>query len=416
MKQNSELDDIFARFHKPEIPIFKDRDSLHATYIPESLPHREKEIQNIANILGPIMRGQVPSNTFLYGKPGAGKTAVIKFIISYLKDKAEGVGVSFSYAYFNCQMIDTSYRLYAALCKHLGASVPSTGLPTTDIFEIFKAKLEEKKIHLSIILDEIDLLAKKSKASESLYTLTRLNSDLVNSKISIIGITNNVAFKESIDPRVRSTLMEQEIVFPPYTASQLSDILRERSVQGFVEGVVDPSAIARAAALAASEHGDARRALDLLRVAGEIAERNQEHTVNSVHVKEALSKIELDTVAEITFSLPIHSKAVLLSIVKLDIFRQNAKKSDASMIDTGKIFNTYDKTCHEIGMNTLTMRRMGDLLQELDLLGLIRANVISKGRYGRTRVIELAVTRIEILRVLEKENRLFDFLPERELW
>ncbi|MCY3412326.1 MAG: orc1/cdc6 family replication initiation protein [Candidatus Heimdallarchaeota archaeon] len=410
-----DLDDIFNRFHAPETPIFKDRDSLLSTHVPDHLPHRDEEIAGLANVLGPIMRDQTPSNAFLYGKPGAGKTVVVKYVITYLKGKATEVGVNYDYAFLNCQHVDTEYRLWATLCSKIGEDVPTTGLPTKDVFDVFVSTLEKQAINLTIVLDEIDLLVKK--APDSLYTLTRINGDLKNSAISLIGITNTISFKESIDARIRSTLTEQELIFSPYTANQLQDILKERVKEGFEHGVVDQSAINLSAALAASEHGDARRALDLLRVAGEIAERNQDAKITNLHVNDAQSVIERDTVAEVLIGLPIHSKTVLLAVIKLDYYRKAQKNPDKDeyMISTGKIYEAYLALCDALGMKPVTQRRVGDLINELDLLGMIRANVISKGRYGRTRIIELAVQRAEIVKTLKKEPRMLEMVNDIQI-
>ncbi|MFV2015272.1 MAG: Cdc6/Cdc18 family protein, partial [Candidatus Heimdallarchaeota archaeon] len=279
------LDEIFDRFHSPSKQIFKDRDTLRATYVPENLPHRDKEIKALAVILGPIVAGGTPSNAFLYGKPGGGKTVVTKYVINHLHTKADSLDINFEFAFINCQMVDTAYRVYAALCDAVGVDVPITGLATDKIFNIFCVELDKKERKLTIVLDEIDLLMKKD--TKTLYSLTRMNSDLKNSKVSLIGITNNVNFKETVDPRIKSTLTEQEIVFAPYTATQLKDILLERAELGFEGSVVDVAAIEKASALAASEHGDARRALDLIRVAGEVAEANQDAKVLVEHVNKA---------------------------------------------------------------------------------------------------------------------------------
>ncbi|MHA2172704.1 MAG: Cdc6/Cdc18 family protein, partial [Candidatus Kariarchaeaceae archaeon] len=407
MGKSVDLDEIFERFHSPSVAIFKERDVLRATYVPESLPHREKEIRSLANILGPIMAGGTPSNAFLYGKPGAGKTVVTKYVISRLHSKAKDVEIDFQFAFINCQMIDTAYRVYAALCDAIGVEVPITGLPTDKIVSLFTENLDKKKVHLTIVLDEIDLLMKKD--SKTLYGLTRMNTDMLSARVSIIGITNNVHFKETVDARIRSTLTEQEIIFPPYSASQLRDILSERADIGFVENVVDDSSIQRAAAIAASEHGDARRALDLLRVAGEVAETAQDSKVNADHVRKASDVIETDTVAEVLITLPIHSKSVLLAISILDNNKSKNKAND--MVTTGEVYKEYSRICRDLHIDELTQRRVGDLINELDVLGMIRASVVSKGRYGRTRVISLAVQPLEIHKALAKDNRIDEILP-----
>jgi cell division control protein 6 len=347
--------------------------------------------------MGPVMAGGTPSNAFLYGKPGSGKTATTKYVLNTLSRKANDVGIPFKYAYINNSLVDTDYRVYVQLCEAVDVDAPPTGLPTDEVIARFTKALEAKGVMLVCILDEIDLLMKKS--TKALYGLTRMNTDLNNSKISLIGITNSVHFKDTIDARVRSTLTEQEIVFAPYNAPQLEDILRERTEEGFEINVVSEPALKKAAAMAASEHGDARRALDLLRVAGETAENDASERVMPDHVDQANSIIERNTVREVVLTLPTHTKIVLLSVLMLD---QNKKKNE--FISTGDTYDTYIKLCQTIGYAELTQRRVGDLINELDVLGMVRANVVSKGRYGRTRVINLDTNRHEILQVLKTDS------------
>jgi cell division control protein 6 len=123
---------------------------------------------------------------------------------------------------------------------------------------------------------------------------------------------------EFLDPRVKSSLSEEKMVFPPYNAEQLRDILEQRSKLAFDDGILEGSVIPLCAALAAQEHGDARRALDLLRVAAEIAERNHMPVVTESDVIKAKNKIELDCVTEAIRTLPVQSKLVLMGVMMND--------------------------------------------------------------------------------------------------
>lgn len=395
MNNSFSLDDVFDRYANPQVKIFKDRNVLRASHIPNSLPHREKEMRQLASILGPLIAGGSPSNAFLYGKTGLGKTAVSKVVLNALQSKLEMLGKSVVHvAYINCQIIDTTYRVYAHLCDALGVEVPITGLPTDEIISKFTKSLEKLHTHLVVVLDEVDFLQKKD--SKTLYGLTRMN--LEESSISLIGITNDVTFKQSIDSRVRSTLTEQEIVFFPYNSEQLKTIIKERANEGFCEGVLHESAINLTAALAGSEHGDARRALDLIRVAGEIVERDGGSEIRDEHVKEAQRVIETNAIAEVIGSLPIQPKAVLLSIYLLD-----QSLPETEIMKTSDVYDMYASICDELHIDKLTQRRIGDFINELDTLGMLKTSVVSKGRYGRSRIIHLSVQPTEIKNVLKSD-------------
>jgi len=244
--------------------------------------------------------------------------------------------------------------------------------------------LDSKKWVVIIILDEIDSLVKKV-GDDFLYNFTRINQDLKRAKVSIIGITNDLHFINILDPRVKSSLGEEEILFPPYNATELRDILKQRSSFGFQTNVLSEEVIPKCAALAAQEHGDARRALDLLRVAGEITERQNDKKITEKHVDMALEKIDYDRVIEFVKSLPKQTKLVLLSIIVLD-------ENEQDNIQTGDVYSVYEDKCKECGLHPLTQRRTSDLLSELDMMGVINAKIISLGRYGRTREIKLNVS------------------------
>ncbi|MFH1229214.1 MAG: ORC1-type DNA replication protein [Candidatus Aenigmatarchaeota archaeon] len=366
--------------------IFTNREALTISFAPENIPHREKQINDLGRILAPSLKGGKPSNIFLYGRPGTGKTLISKFVGSELEKVSQGNGHKVKVLYVNCKMkrtADTEYRLLAELSKELGKEVPFTGLPTDQVYNIFFKILESSNQTNIIIIDEIDTLIQKT-GDEILYNLTRINQELKNSKISIIGITNNLGFIESLDPRVKSSLSEEELIFPPYNALQLQDILRTRASLAFVPDTLDVGVIEKCAALAAQEHGDARRALDLLRVAGELAERNFEEKVTTGHVDSAQEKIDLDRILETVKAQPKQSQLVLYSIANL------TEKSRE--IQTGEVIDNYQSLCIQHGMKPLTQRRVSDLIAELDLFGIINTKIVSKGRYGRTRVISLNLT------------------------
>ena len=379
------------------VNIFENREVLRSTYTPDYLPHRSDQVKALATVLVSALRGETPSNVLIYGKTGTGKTAVAKHVGQELERTGEIYGIPCVVIYINCEVVDTQYRLLASLARHFDKEIPMTGWPTDQVYAEFKNALDSDRRIAIIMLDEVDKLI--DKGDDVLYNLTRINSDLKKAKVSLIGITNDLKFTEFLDPRVKSSLGEEEIIFPPYDANQLRDILQERAKMAFKSGILEETVIPLCAAYAAQEHGDARRALDLLRVSGEIAERAKATRVLEIHVKLAQEKIETDRIVEVVKTLPTQSKLVLLSAVLL------CYGGDGN-ITTGEAYNVYKQMCRIIGIEILTQRRVTDLISELDMLGILNATVVSKGRYGRTKEISLSIPTESTTKVLFEDYRL----------
>ena len=399
LRGNEMQDTIFHQYIRSQ-SIFKgDRDVLRSSYIPDVLPHREEQIRELARILVTALEGNRPSNVLLFGKTGTGKTACMKYIGKEIERAGSGFN-KVNFIYMNCEVVDTQYGILQNIgnrfIEDFEARIPFTGWSTERVYNILREKIDEEKRVIVIALDEVDQLVSKS-GDDVLYHLCRINDDLKNAKVSVIGISNDLRFMEFLDPRVKSSLSEEKMVFPPYNAEQLKDILDQRSKLVLEPGALEPSVIPLCAALAAQEHGDARRALDLLRVSAEIAERNQVSVVTESDVVKAKNKIELDCITEAIRTLPIQSKLVLMGVFL------NTERGDGKLT-TGDLYETYKELCQCTSMAILTQRRITDLISELDMLGIIHARVKSFGRGGRTKEIEPSVPVVEARKILEEDE------------
>ncbi len=386
-----EIEKIFDTIDKNAI--FKDKSILQANYAPNEIPHRDEQIRQIALILAPVLRGEKTSNLFLYGKTGTGKTLAMRYVQEELYKRAKkDTDFKLKIEYLNCKLkkvSDTEYRILAELIKKFkpDEDVPITGLPTQAIYSKFIDSIDSEKNLIVLILDEIDQTVKKI-SNDFLYNLVRLNSELSKSQICLVGISNNLTFLDELDPRVRSSLSEEEIVFHPYNALQIQDILNQRAILAFKEGVLQEGVISKCAAFAAKEHGDARRALDLLRVAGELAERDGSKKILLKHIDEANEKIEKDKILDTITSEPKQFQVVLGSIIYL-LENQNGNNP----VFTGDVYDFYQQLCIKNKLDVLTQRRVSEIIQELDMLGIINVRVISKGRGGRMREIRMAISK-----------------------
>ena len=393
-----EIKNFFENYLKKE-SIFVDKKTLLPSYIPEEILYREEQLQEVANVLAPLLRLEKPSNLFIYGKTGTGKTISIKHILILMSKVAAQNNLPLRCIYLNCKLkrvADTEYRLIAQLIKELGQEIPSTGLPTDEVYNIFYKLLDKEKQIVLLALDEIDQLTRKI-GDEILYNLTRINAELHKSQICLVGISNNLVFTENLDPRIKSSLSEEEIIFSPYNALQIQDILRKRGAKAFKEGTLQSGVIEKCAAFSARDHGDARRAIDLLRIAGELAEREGSSTVEIAHLDEAEKKIESDKVLNAAINQPKQFQSVLYAVLLIAPTKKN--------FFTGEIYDVYKNLCKQTKLNILTQRRVSDIIAEMDMQGIINAKIISKGRYGRTRDISLSIEENVVLKlksVLEK--------------
>ena len=367
--------------------LFIDRKAFDHAFEPSSLPHRDHEVEALVRNLVDALNGHIPSNMLLYGVPGSGKTVVTRFVLGQLLDKGVEMGQPVQTYEINCRNVDTKYRVVQTIASQLArrgdTPIPFTGWPTDRVLETLIYRMDRATgVHI-IVLDEIDNLVSRA-GDDLLYNLTSLNTVLRNARCCIIGISNDLHFTQQLDPRVSSRLSQEDLVFHPYGALEIQDILNERVETGLREDVLEGGVLELCAALAAQEHGDARRALDLLRISVQKAEQRAQARVDPKHVRLAQSQLEYDQVTPVLKSLPLHQKVVLFAII---LNEENGMRN----ISTGEVYRTYADACMKIGVEPLTPRRISSLLNELDTLGLIMARNVSKGRGGRSKQVNSAI-------------------------
>ena len=400
------LDDVFNNAIGSKT-LIKNRKTLTIDYVPERLPFRDNESTVVAQTLSVILRGGRPSNLLIFGKPGTGKTAVVKNVIERLKNKADNLGMQITVPFMNAKTANTSYKILYEIAEMMGINkeekklqVHFTGLSLGEATDRILEYIRRKNLRVVLVIDEIDSLVDKN-GDDILYNFTRANERISAEQfISLIGISNSLTFKDKLDPRVRSSLSEEEMVFNPYTIEQLKDILTDRCKLAFTEHAIPIAAINLCAAMAGRETGDARKAIDLLRVAAEIAEREGSSTVNELHIRLAQQKIDRDTNYEILKNSTTHTKILILAII-------NSKNGN-----TGEIYDAYSSLCVRLEQEPLTQRRITQIISELDLLGLVTTNIVNLGRYGRSQRIKLVVPLVTIREALKDNILLSSIIPD----
>ncbi len=390
----SSFDEVLS---KPSI--FLDVNVLSPHYIPQILPFREEQINEIMTTISPALKEQRPKNLFIYGKTGTGKTCTVKKVMN----EFNSINSNSSMCYINCRIYNSRYRIMQKLLKQYIPETDKAGFGITYFYEKLIEFLNGKK-YLIVILDEIDMV---KDLDELIYTLTRINDELSAGALGLVGISNRLSFKNELDPRSKSSLYESEIVFPPYTSPQIKYILEQRITQGFKSNSVLQSAINLASAITAQESGDARYALKLLSKAGEIAQSEKKETISDEEVELARKKVEIDLMQEAISSLPEHHQLVLYALAKITSSSDGrySRLDDSGFegfLFSGEVYEQYNSLCSQLNKKPRGSRWFREYLNDLEMLGLITSKVSSKGIRGHATLIRLGNDPEEVLKTMER--------------
>lgn len=390
--------------------IFRNPSVLSPHYVPKDLPFRDHQINQIVSVLSPALRSQKPRNIILYGKTGTGKTCCMKRIMEDFENSTKGSGDTKALIqYVNCRIYNSRYRILQKILKNYCPEADKSGFGLPFFYEKLLELVSDGK-QMIIVLDEIDMI---KDLDELVYTLTRSNDELSYGGVSIVGISNKLSFKDTLDPRSKSSLYETEMVFPPYTAEQIQRILSERSKEGFAPESVDSSAINLAAAITSQETGDARYALKLINKAGEIADFEKRNKITDRDVESARKRVEIDLTKETIVTLPEMHQLTLYSIASLAVkgskysrlsLENNSEQNGYSApcyLFSGEAYEEYERVCNKVGKRARSLRWYKEYLSELEVLGLIATKPSGKGIRGQTTLIQIGQNAKDIQTVLD---------------
>ena len=368
-------DPLFEAGHR----IFSNKDLLKIGHVPEAdrIVGRDEEISKLAKRLNGAVHGYSPENVIIYGKTGTGKSLVSRHVCQRAQNAAQE-GVSIGIAYLDCAEDNTETQAISSLAAKLNdedvtaITVPHTGLSTSKYYKLLWEILDAQFDSVIIILDEIDLmnddslLMKLSRAEEA---------GKIDCSIGVIAISNKIQYVDNTNERVKSSFQHKELFFKPYDANQLREIMHNRA-DAFQDGVLSDDVIPLSAAFAAQEHGDARKAIDILRHAGEVAYEDDAEKVREEHVRQAQQHAEKDRFRELVNGAPTQAKAALLALTELSV------NSDDDAFLTSRVYDQYEQICEYLDMDVLSVRRFRDILKEQAFLGVVEIEKINKGSAG----------------------------------
>ena len=373
---------------------------LEISTVPESdrIVGRTEQIRDVAMNIGPIVNGQEPSPVMIYGKTGTGKSLVSKHTSKRIVDQAAREGRNVSTAYIDCAQDNTKTQVVSKIARKLNIEagepldIPVTGLGPSHYYQYIWTLLDEQFDGAIVILDEIDQLQPIEEMNNVLMQLSRAReASKTSAHIGIIGISNKIDFGESLNERVKSSLGDTEPVFPPYDANQLRSILEARE-DAFYEDALSSSVIPRTAALAAREHGDARKAVRILKNAGKIAQNNGDSKVIVEHVNDAQMRAEVDRLRELLATDTPHARYVLLALAELTL------NNSQDTFRTTHVFDVYEGVCEKEGADSLKLDRVRDLLRNHAFNDITESTLESGGRGKGTYKVHRLLKDPEVVR------------------
>jgi cell division control protein 6 len=361
--------------------IFEQRELLRVGHVPgiDRVVGRDNEISAVGRTLGPGTRGGPPETTIIYGKTGTGKSLVTRCVSQQAQAEARANDVVFQFSYVDCSDYQTDAKASREMARQLSdeldadKDIPRVGIAAADYRDITWELLVDYDVDVFVaVLDEVD----KLDDDELLRSLTRAReSGKADAHIGVICVSNKIEYRDRLNERLDSSLQDNELVFDPYNAPQIRAILEHRE-DAFVDGALEEGVIPKVAALAAQEHGDARKAVDTLYEAGRLAEKGGEPLVTENHVDDAVQQAEVNRFEQLIAGTTPHVKHLLRTLALL------TADNPEDAFSTHEVYEAYCSLVEADGGDPLSEDRAYRLLKEQSFLGVTESEHTGAGRGG----------------------------------
>ncbi|MGL6298462.1 MAG: ORC1-type DNA replication protein [Methanobacteriaceae archaeon] len=349
--------------------IFRELNAFDPDYMPENYKYRDSQVDAMAMCVRPALKNSSPINSVILGSCATGKTTAMHKLFEVVEKTSEKVVC----AYINCQIYTTRYGIFSQLHKKVfGYTPPDSGVPFSRIYEKIMEHLSKEKKSLVVALDDVDYLFHEKQANKIFYDILRAHEEYPGVRSSIFAITSDIEFRFALDRNVNTVFIPQEIKFPPYSREEFLTILKERCRIGFYEGVISDEIIEEVVDYS-QENGDLRLGIDILRVAGNLAEAEASRKIEVEHLDKAIMTHIPSHLAETLKTLNILEKTVLELI--MEAYPDNMTSGKLSEIFIKHTDSSYTK--------------FNQIINKLEFLRLIDTQLTGKGVKGNSRVIIL---------------------------
>ena len=342
---------------------------------------RDAEIRELSSHFAAVLRGDHPCHLAIWGKTGTGKTLTLSYFLNLLSEMCRDKKITLRSEHLDLSNPRPCFRALNDLACLLNASKRyQKGISLEEMMIRIETKLADYQGYLILFIDEVDNI-RRDKDNFMTFLVRRL-PQRIPAKLILVFVSNRLDWPDHLDPRVKSFLKLNELIFKPYDAVDLQHILRIRVEKALLPEAIEPGVIEKIAAMASRDHGDARRAVALLAKSAYLAEKAGKKITLSL-VDKAAAELDQDRYLTLLRSAPFQLQAAMGAVI------QATQKARGKSIGTGQAYDAYKIFCQKANLRPLTGRAFGDLISELDIYSLLRSRVLSRGRYGRTREIIL---------------------------
>jgi len=405
MITNSIIDYFLADFEKisnKNKNIIVDGRYFEEDFIPYEIKFRDKEKEIILSNINLFLNRNTGSNLFLYGTTGTGKTLIARYLnkgISFYSAKNK---LKVKVAYINCKQIlsdDVDYYIFKRIYEELASINIKSGFRKNDIYENIYKFIINNDYKLIIILDEVDNIFRKSENTEILYLLLRNYDINFLNRIRLILISNSPSFISQLDQRVKSSFSSIiQVKFSPYNYYELREILKDRTIKALEFGSISEEDINYISARVSKEFsGDARIAINVLRLSATIAYNKNKEKIDREDIDEAFSSVDLNILESIVSTLNKTQKLILLALIKEQI-----KKED--FVTFNNLYEEYINLSNNFGISILDKMIVYKNLKKIESIfgELIETKIISNGKKGVNKVLKIISDVDNLKKIYEK--------------
>ncbi len=356
--------------------VFKDESTLFPEYVPPLLPHREKQLEQLMRIYRPLFSDKLVSvNSALVGQAGLGKTATSKLFGQKIEEMARRSGSKIIFEYMYCSTVRTLPAVLRQIIMKNWKKVPVMGITGNELIIELNDRLRREDTRLIIALDDAKLLG-----GEAIHGLIRSAEyfGYGNALVSTLIISRPEDWVAHLYPHLIEDV-HSVIEFLRYTEQELQEILAYRASLSFYEGVLSRENCNMVAKIA-SETGNARHGIEILRHAGYLAENSEDKKITPEMIRIAKNEVYPETSPEILRGLHRHELIAALSTA-------TTLKYEVA-VPIHKAYEQYRIVCEEYQTSPRSTRNFRNYIRVLADIGLFNA-VVKNLKRGRRTVITL---------------------------